>query len=78
MNEERDTWPPQIGQRVWVRPTGTGARVLEVRSDGTVVVELDLEVDRTVNIEELREEWTLDDLRPEYPHRVPEWKGPLE
>jgi hypothetical protein len=84
MSEDRDTWPPQVGQRVLIKPTGVVGTVIELLTDDRVAVSPELEAGtffatvRYTNMDEIREEWALNDLRPEYPHLVSEWRGTLE
>jgi hypothetical protein len=77
MSEERDTWPPHVGQRVWIKSTGEAADALELLPDGWVKVERYPLIGK-VFLSDLVEMRLLDDLRPEYPHLVPEWQGTLD
>jgi hypothetical protein len=87
MNVERDTWPPRVGQGVWIKPTDEAAVVLELLPDGWVKVE-PYPMVRSAHhstrarpadyLRDLAEVRQLDELRPEFPHLVPEWQGTLD
>ena len=38
MSEERDIWPPRVGQTVWIKPTGGLGTVLELLPGDRVAV----------------------------------------
>ena len=79
MSEERDTWPPRIGQSVWIKPEPGLGTVLELLPGDRVAVRRTLSTGTvTPGTEEFvvggLEEWALDELRPKDPHLVPEWR----
>ena len=78
MSEEWDTWPPRVGQHVWVKPLGVGADIVELLPLDQVLVELHPTVGELYVAGETRRRYALEDLRPEYPHCVPEWQGTFD
>jgi hypothetical protein len=75
MREARDTWPPRIGQRVWVVGLEQAADVLELLPDEYTVIEVQPTIGRVEPSANQRRVVSLGELRPEYPHLVPEWPG---
>ena len=78
MSEEQDTWPPRVGQAVWIEPAGGYGTVVELRPDDRFMVKRWSEsgspppgAAEWLGMGEA-EEYALSALRPKGPHLAPE------